>query len=134
MKPPRTAAAAEEKAPDHLKHAMRVCKVAVRKDWKAGLEGGSWFAMPFDWTTLSESDRALLKPPDGLTPFALVGATVYDGSFAKAAADPTTWLFAFDDKRQLVVWHGANQWLTTVLVDDVPFKVVPVKKAAAAPG
>lgn len=129
MKPTEPAA---REAADYLRHAKRVCKVVVRKDWKAGLEGGSWFAMPFDWTTLPQNERELLQsPPAGLTPFALVGSTLYDGSFAKGAADPSTWVFAFNAQRQVVVLHGEIQRLTTVLVDDVVFKVVPIKKTVA---
>lgn len=114
----------ETTQPSHIQLAGKYTKIMIRKAWKTELEGGSWPAHPFDWSALSDAQRAALSPPEGLTPFALVGPTVYEtDDFDTIRKSSTTFVFAHDTEGKVfVLSDGVPPHQSAVTVDELTFK------------
>ena len=116
----------------YLQHAGKTCKLTIKKDWKTTLEGGLWMSIPFDWDALSAQDQQRITHlHEGYTPFALVGPAAYSGTFAEVASASDTFLFGFNEARQVYVLYREAELepkLTRAQVDDLIFRPLPAKK------
>ncbi len=126
-----------------LAQHLQNSKIQVRKDWKVGLEGGSWTAIPFDWSAIPDAERPLVRLPEdkSLVPFALVGIACAEGTFSAAARALDTWVFAHGADGTVCVWSNhahensrdkpVDVRISSAQVADIVFKPAPKPKKRA---